>query len=136
MKDLLAFQELIDFVKHRIPGKYREEFWILARRAQDACTDSKLESTAQIIDGSNRYTRLRGKYEKAMDIVGQISEVCLEHRVEAVRPHFRTLGRVFREFDAPFPTQDEIRADIVREAGENIAKRNLHDHLAPEERSR
>jgi hypothetical protein len=115
-----ALHDLIMFVIDRLPEKHLKEFEVLAWRARDSSCASDIESTIAITDGANRYNRLKEEYEKVVDVVGQISKTCFEHRFEMVRPHFRSLGRIFHEFHAPFPTRDELRANFYKELAERL----------------
>src|SRR5882724_452755 len=101
MKELHAFGELIDFVEHRLPDEHHDTFWILARRILDASTKSMLENTAEIIDGANRYQRLRQEYEQVYQVLGQIATTCQAHDFKPVLPHFAALLRIREEFTAP-----------------------------------
>lgn len=120
MKALLPFRDLIDFVKSRLPDEHREEFWALAKRALEANTADVLENTAAILDGANRYRRLRQEFEQVYQVAGQIAATCRAHDFKPVRPHFASLLRIREEFKAPLPTRDEISTDILREADETL----------------
>lgn len=120
MKALLALYELIDFVKSWLPDEHREKFWALAKRALDAKTASKLENTAALIHGANRYQRLRQEYEQMFQVVGQIAATCQAHDFKPVLPHFASLLRIREEFNAPLPTPDEISANMERQAEQRM----------------
>lgn len=115
---------LATFVLPTLSAEQEGEFQSLMERLLAEHTDALVDQLVAYRQIMERYKRLKQQNDAVVKALKGITSACNEHtgRSSVMRTHLVPLKHALEEQDAPYPSDDEIRAELENDIQDASAK--------------